>query len=325
MNKKVSIIIPVYNIENYIPKCIESVINQSYKDLEIILVDDGSTDDSNNICQHYAKEDERIKVTQQDNSGVSSARNKGLVYATGSYIIFIDGDDIIDANTIKYMIKNLPKDDSNNTLVSCASTRFQDSIGVKNTGEENTQLKREDAIANILYMKNMSSTPCGKLIPSKIAKSIKFNPKTTIAEDLDYIYRVMQKIDNEIFINRNLYYYRITPGSAMTKPFTKRRMDGFLSTRGIVSHALQTKNDRIIKAAKFRHFAEAFFILLSIGENRLKYRKQYKEACGELNKYKFNVAINKEAPKKFRLLAVLSIINVNLAMFLSKLKMGKKA
>ena len=98
----------------------------------------------------------------------------------------------------------------------------------------------------------------------------------------------------------------------------------FRSTKGIVSHALQKKDDRIIEAAKFRHFAEAFFILLSIGENRLKYRKQYKEACGELNKYKFNIATNKEAPKKFRLLAMLSIININLAMFLSKLKIRKK-
>lgn len=325
MNKIVSIIIPVYNIENYISKCIESVISQSYKDLEIILVDDGSTDDSNNICQHYAKEDDRIKVIQQDNSGVSSARNKGLACAKGDYVMFVDGDDAIDAKMIELMTEEMPSDDKTTTLVACSSTKCWDNLGQKCGNGKSIYFNREEAIKDCLYMKNTSNAPWTKLIPSKIAKSIKFNPKITIAEDLDYIYRVMQKIDNEIFINRNLYYYRITPGSAMTKPFTKRRTDGFLSTRGIVSHALQTKNDRIIKAAKFRHFAEAFFILLSIGENRLKYRKQYKEACGELNKYKFNVAINKEAPKKFRLLAVLSIINVNLAMFLSKLKMGKKA
>lgn len=325
MNKIVSIIIPVYNIENYIPKCIESVINQSYKDLEIILVDDGSTDDSNNICQHYAKEDDRIKVIQQYNSGVSSARNKGLACAKGDYVMFVDGDDAIDAKMIELMTEEMPSDDKTTTLVACSSTKCWDNLGQKYGNGKSIYFNREEAIKDCLYMKNTSNAPWAKLIPSKIAKSIKFNPKITIAEDLDYIYRVMQKIDNEIFINRNLYYYRITPGSAMTKPFTKRRMDGFLSTRGIVSHALQTKNDRIIKAAKFRHFAEAFFILLSIGENQLKYRKQYKEACGELNKYKFNVAINKEAPKKFRLLAVLSIININLAMFLSKLKMGKKA
>ncbi len=325
MNKTVSIIIPVYDVENYISKCIESVISQSYKDLEIILVDDGSTDDSNNICQRYAKEDDRIKVIQQDNSGVSSARNKGLACAKGDYVMFVDGDDAIDAKMIELMMEEMPSDDKTATLVACESTKCQDNLGQKYGNGKSIYFNREEAIKDCLYMKNTSNAPWAKLIPSKIAKSIKFNPKITIAEDLDYIYRVMQKIDNEIFINRNLYYYRITPGSAMTKPFTKRRMDGFLSTRGIVSHALQTKNDRIIKAAKFRHFAEAFFILLSIGENRLKYRKQYKEACGELNKYKFNVAINKEAPKKFRLLAVLSIINVNLAMFLSKLKMGKKA
>ncbi len=324
MNNLVSIIIPVYNIEKYISKCVESVINQSYKYLEIILVDDGSTDDSNNICQCYAKKDSRIKIIQQNNSGVSSARNKGLACAKGDYVMFVDGDDVIDVKIIELMMEETSSDNKTTTLVACASTKCRDNLGQKYGNGKSIYFNREEAIKDCLYMKNTSNAPWAKLIPSKIAKSIKFNPKITIAEDLDYIYKILQKIDNEVFINSNLYYYRIAPGSAMTKPFTERRMDGFIATREIVSHALKTGNNRMINAAKFRHFAEAFFVLSSIGGEQRKYREQYNIACDEFNKYRFSVIANKEAPKKFRLLAMLSIINIKLAIYLSKLRIRKK-
>lgn len=324
MNNLVSIIIPVYNVEGYIEQCLNSLINQTYSNLEIIIVNDGSTDKSSNICQIYAKKDSRIKVIQQNNKGVSSARNKGLAYAKGDYIMFVDGDDAVDINMIELLMKELLSNDKNVTLISCAPTKYWGNLGQKCGNDKNIYFNREEAVEDCLYMKNISNAPWAKLIPSKIAKSIKFNPKITIAEDLDYIYKILQKIDNEVFINSSLYYYRIAPGSAMTKPFTERRMDGFIATRGIVSHALKTGNDRMINAAKFRHFAEAFFVLSSIGGEQRKYRKQYNIACDEFNKYRFSVIANKEAPKKFRLLAVLSIINIKLAISLSKLRIRKK-
>ena len=321
MKNTVSIIIPIYNIQEYIKPCLESVLRQTYNDIELILIDDGSSDDSSSICDSYANQDNRVRVVHQKNLGVSAARNKGLAVATGEYIMFVDGDDMVDANMVTCMIDKISIN-SDCTLVSCAVTRHYNNFGV--SGEKVLRFNKTEASIDMLYMNNMDNGPCAKLIPSKIAKSIKFNPKITIAEDLDYIYKILQKIDNEVFINSSLYYYRIAPGSAMTKPFTERRMDGFIATRGIVSHALKTGNDRMINAAKFRHFAEAFFVLSSIGGEQRKYRKQYNIACDEFNKYRFSVIANKEAPKKFRLLAVLSIINIKLAISLSKLRIRKK-
>ena len=280
----------------------------------MILIDDGSSDDSSSICDSYANQDNRVRVVHQKNLGVSAARNKGLAVATGEYIMFVDGDDMVDANMVTCMIDKISIN-SDCTLVSCAVTRHYNNFGV--SGEKVLRFNKTEASIDMLYMNNMDNGPCAKLIPSKIAKSIKFNPKITIAEDLDYIYKILQKIDNEVFINSNLYYYRIAPGSAMTKPFTERRMDGFIATREIVSHTLKTGNNRMINAAKFRHFAEAFFVLSSIGGEQRKYREQY-------NKYRFSVIANKEAPKKFRLLAMLSIINIKLAIYLSKLRIRKK-
>ena len=321
MKNTVSIIIPIYNIQEYIKPCLESVLGQTHNDIEVILINDGSSDDSGSNCDSYANQDDRVRVIHQNNLGVSAARNKGLAATTGEYIMFVDGDDMIDTNMVAYMLDKASTN-SNCTLVSCAVTRHHNNIGI--SGENTLRFNKVEASIDMLYMNNMDNGPCAKLIPSKIAKSIKFNPKITIAEDLDYIYKILQKIDNEVFINSSLYYYRIAPGSAMTKPFTERRMDGFIATRGIVSHALKTGNDRMINAAKFRHFAEAFFVLSSIGGEQRKYRKQYNIACDEFNKYRFSVIANKEAPKKFRLLAVLSIINIKLAISLSKLRIRKK-
>lgn len=321
MKNTVSIIIPIYNIQEYIKPCLESVLRQTYNDIELILIDDGSSDDSSSICDSYANQDDRVRVVHQKNLGVSAARNKGLAVATGEYIMFVDGDDMVDTNMVTCMMDKISIN-SDCTLVSCAVTRHYNNFGV--SGEKVLRFNKTEASIDMLYMNNMDNGPCAKLIPSKIAQSIKFNPKITIAEDLDYIYKILQKIDNEVFINSNLYYYRIAPGSAMTKPFTERRMDGFITTREIVSHALKTGNNRMINAAKFRHFAEAFFVLSSIGGEQRKYREQYNIACDEFNKYRFSVIANKEAPKKFRLLAVLSIINIKLAISLSKLRIRKK-
>lgn len=321
MKNTVSIIIPIYNIQEYIKPCLESVLGQTHNDIEVILINDGSSDDSGSICDSYANQDDRVRVVHQKNLGVSAARNKGLEVATGEYIMFVDGDDMVDTNMVTCMMDKISIN-SGCTLVSCAVTRHYNNFGV--SGEKVFRFNKTEASIDMLYMNNMDNGPCAKLIPSKIAKSIKFNPKITIAEDLDYIYKILQKIDNEVFINSNLYYYRIAPGSAMTKPFTERRMDGFIATREIVSHALKTGNNRMINAAKFRHFAEAFFVLSSIGGEQRKYREQYNIACDEFNKYRFSVIANKEAPKKFRLLAVLSIINIKLAISLSKLRMRKK-
>ena len=321
MKNTVSIIIPIYNIQEYIKPCLESVLGQTHNDIEVILINDGSSDNSGSICDSYANQDDRVRVIHQKNLGVSAARNKGLAAATGEYIMFVDGDDMIDTNMVACMLDKVSTN-SNCTIVSCAVTRHHNNIGI--SGENTLRFNKVEAIIDMLYMNNMDNGPCAKLIPSKIAKSIKFNPKITIAEDLDYIYKILQKIDNEVFINSSLYYYRIAPGSAIMKPFTERRMDGFIATRGIVSHALKAGNDRMINAAKFRHFAEAFFVLSSIGGEQRKYHKQYNIACDEFKKYRFSVIANKEAPKKFRLLAVLSIINIKLAISLSKLRIRKK-
>ena len=109
MNPEISIIVPVYNVEKYLKRCIDSILNQSFTDFELILVDDGSTDNSGEIIDEYAIKDERIKVIHKENGGLSSARNVGIEYSKGNYIAFVDSDDYINKNMYKILYKNAIK------------------------------------------------------------------------------------------------------------------------------------------------------------------------------------------------------------------------
>lgn len=119
---KLSIIVPIYNAQNHLKKCIESIINQTEKDIEIILIDDGSTDDSLKICNEYQRKDFRINVIHQNNSGVSIARNQGIKIAKGEYIGFVDSDDWIDLDMFKRLLEEAKKTDAD--IVMCDAILF---------------------------------------------------------------------------------------------------------------------------------------------------------------------------------------------------------
>ena len=128
VNSLISIIVPVYNVQEYLPKCLDSIINQTYKNLEIILVDDGSTDNSGKLCDEYAERDKRIKIIHQKNSGQANARNKGIKESKGKYIAFVDSDDWIDEDFIETLEKYI----SNDNIVCCGYKEIYDDKVVEN-------------------------------------------------------------------------------------------------------------------------------------------------------------------------------------------------
>ena len=152
MNELVSIVVPIYNTEQYISKCIESLINQTYKNLEIILIDDGSTDNSFNICKKYQKEDERIKLFHKENGGVSSARNYGIKKATGEYICFCDSDDYYSLEALTIMTDTIR--DSNADL--CCFGRYGGSFENKYISKRENPLELLNYLSyiHIIHLKN---------------------------------------------------------------------------------------------------------------------------------------------------------------------------
>lgn len=232
---KLSIIVPVYNVEKYLEQCIESLINQTYKDIEIILVDDGSKDNSGNICEQYKDRDMRIKVIHKENEGVSKARNKGLELATGKYITFVDSDDYLELNAYEIIMKELEKEKA--TLLIYNYSEFSnDKIEKNNYFPEDTFLKTKEEIQLIQAL--TLAPEIGKYTPfqttffglgfcwNKIYKreiieqnKIRFNldNKTAIFEDGIFNYEYLENATSIKIINLNLYYYRIFNMSAMKR------------------------------------------------------------------------------------------------------------
>lgn len=218
----ISVIVPVYNVEPYVAKCIESIQNQSYQHLEIILVDDGSTDDSGDICDQYASYDDRIKVIHQENAGLSAARNTGIDIANGDYIAFVDSDDYIGLTVYEDML-HLLKD---NNLDIIEFTAFRDKNGTIIEGCNDGQLEifdKDDALK--LAFHDCFVAAWSKLYKRSAIGDVRF-PVGRKFEDSATSYLYVANANRVGHINRCYYYYRLNPNSITQTSFDpKSRWD----------------------------------------------------------------------------------------------------
>ncbi|MBQ9782222.1 MAG: glycosyltransferase family 2 protein [Clostridia bacterium] len=170
MNDLISVIVPVYNVQKYLPRCIESILNQSYKDIELILVDDGSPDNTGEICDYYAKKDSRVVVIHKENGGVSSARNAGLNIAKGKFINFVDSDDYIPNDSLENLI-NLQKENDAD-LVCCTFERLLQNGNIVQTKFYDKVLYIDNIKSEEvnIFLSNHFRGPCAKLYRSSILK-----------------------------------------------------------------------------------------------------------------------------------------------------------
>lgn len=214
MKELISIIVPVYNVEQYLDDCLISIINQTYKNLEIILIDDGSTDNSGKICDKYAEKYSRIIVIHKENGGVSSARNAGLHIARGVYIGFVDPDDWIAEDMYEVLYVNAKKYDVD---ISVCKFKIVTSRTCKKLTKKTNNAVSLSPKESMYYMlsckEGYSCGPCNKLYKKEIIK--KFNKKVSIAEDLLYNFDIYIKLKKcTVFVNSEKYFYYYRTGSA---------------------------------------------------------------------------------------------------------------
>lgn len=207
--KKISIIVPIFNSEKYLKRCLDSLIYQTYKNLEIILIDDGSNDDSLKICKNYQEKDKRIKIYSQRNQGVSAVRNKGLTIATGDYIAFVDSDDIISKNMYEILVECLEK---NNSDISCCKYIKFTNVYQFQLSTNSFNYSKNKALKLLLEEKEITNFLWDKLFKKELFTNVKFQ-ENMIFEDLDVIYKIITKT-NKITINNSiLYAYYQRPNS----------------------------------------------------------------------------------------------------------------
>ncbi|MDO5379590.1 MAG: glycosyltransferase [Acidaminococcaceae bacterium] len=203
----ISVIVPVYNVEKYLPKCVESIVNQTYKNLEIILVDDGSTDKSGEICDGYSLKDCRIKVIHKKNGGLSDARNVGLDICTGEYIGFVDSDDYIDKDMYRALYKFSEK--NNLDVVMCGSYYVLENNILKSKSFEPKVLDQKKEIIKEIFINKyggVSVSVCNKLYKNTVLEGLKFEYGKT-SEDVFFVLKWIEKTKCFGRISDNKYFY----------------------------------------------------------------------------------------------------------------------
>lgn len=205
MNKKISIIVPIYNMEQYLERCLLSLIHQDYQNLEIILINDGSTDNSINICNKYKKIDNRIIVINKAHSGLSDTRNIGIKKATGDYIGFVDSDDYIDKDMFKNLIEGAEKYKCEISMCDLVET-YNPNEKAKRNPLNYIKMNKKQALEQLLYDKNIGNYVIDKLFSKTLFDNISF-PIGKLYEDISTTYKLFIKANNIIYIPTTMYYY----------------------------------------------------------------------------------------------------------------------
>lgn len=281
-NDLISVIVPVYNVEKYLKKCIESIRNQTYSNIEIILINDGSTDNCGLICDEYSKIDDRIKVFHKENTGQASARNLGIRKANGEFLCFIDSDDYIDNEMIDELYKACIK---NNVDISWCDKILEIENNKKSIAcicDKECKMTKVEALRKVLLH---DTSTCDKLYRKNIFEEVTF-PEDRFFEDIIAIYKIIEKSDYVFHVGKPYYHYYQHSDSTVHKEFHINKMDYAYNAKEFYNHICNNYKE-------LREEANAYYILVltSVIGDLYKYRKNFKKQYEELlDEYK--IALN---------------------------------
>lgn len=248
----ISVIVPTYKVEDYLENCIKTLIGQTYKDLQIILVDDGSPDNCPSICDEWAEKDDRIVVIHKENGGVSSARNLGIEKATGDYISFIDPDDVISNDYYEIMINSI----GDCECALCGFQEFSNSITFNDEIQEVSYLTNDEALKlGICMHPEIYFVVWNKIIKSEIAKQCRFDETMKNAEDSLFAFNIIKSCSKVCVISKKMYGYYLRDNGAVAKIDIKGRLD-ILKMLNTVNDYYQNNGDKAVK----KHSKETYFM-----------------------------------------------------------------
>lgn len=323
MNKKIklSVIVPVYNVEKYLKKCIESIIRQTYKNLEIILVDDGSPDNCGKICDEYAKIDSRIKVIHKKNGGLSDARNVGICHATGEFITFVDSDDWLELDMYEYLIDNAIK---NKVKLSVCGVKVFDQ-GTDTYRYDYSMIKViEDVVEKKEYMKMVFLNiwaAWDKIYHKSLFNNVQF-PIGEFNEDEAIMLQVIDQCDSIFVSNKPLYIHFVRTNESLTaKKFNPRKIDWYKHCKENLLF-INMKYPELLDEARYRYYISLIWCLNNMTCNPKFYKKEISNLKRCLKKDIFKILSNKYLNKKEKIRCLFFVLNYdiycNLVKFLNK-------
>ena len=322
----ISVVVPIYNVEKYLDRCIKSIINQTYENLEIILVDDGSQDKSGEICDLWKLKDNRIKVIHKKNGVLSDARNTGMDLSTGQYISFIDSDDWINEKFYEILINSMDK--YNADIVACAVKKVymeKTILNNENILSENRTytFNTENALENLIDENILTQTVWNKLYKRECIKDVIFE-FGKIHEDEFWTYQVIGNAKKVVYIDEELYYYLQRSGSIMGKPFSLSRIDA-LEARYRRLNYMKIKFPKLEWKAKKSVFLFALYLYqCMIRTNNVENKEQCKKLIKQyIDNIIFNTKEIKRLSKKEKIWIFMAKISLDFTCkFRNLLKIG---
>lgn len=285
----ISVIVPVYNVQDYLARCLDSILAQTYQNLEIILVNDGSKDNSGAICDEYAARDDRIQVIHKENGGLSTARNAGLDLAAGEYLSFIDSDDWIASDAYEHLMNLVERYQVQ--LVSGGNYDVYGDSGKMKLGlcpEKEEVITAEEFVGRIFLWQGCDSSVCDKLFHRDLFVTFRF-PVGKVSEDVALTYKIVLGAECVAMSERPFYYYYHRTGSiSRTAEITEQSFHFSQHTQAIYAYIRQN-HPAIESQARYLRVRALAHILLSLEQSeesvRQKFRKEYRYARKELQKH----------------------------------------
>ena len=320
MQPLISVIIPIYNVEPYLKECVDSVIAQSYKNIEIILVDDGSPDRCGEICDEYKKKDERIVVIHKENGGLSSARNAGLDICQGEYISFIDSDDYVSPYFIEILYKGVCFNNADVTTIIGAKQflvgeDYRPQLASSSEECKIEKLDKKIAIEKLCYQ-TIANGVQYRLYKKEIFKDIRF-PVGFVFEDVATTYKTFIAANRMSIIDADIYAYRVRKDSIVRMKFSEKKMVVIPITKTMFSEICQY-DDKFTYPAASRAFAQNYHVFLQVPFSD---KKNMELIWNEMVKYRRFVLKdkNKQIRKKNKVGALTTYLGMNMAYFFGRL------
>lgn len=265
-----SIIVPVYKTKKYLDKCVSSLIEQTYSDIEIILVDDGSPDECGLMCDEWTKKDERIKVVHRKNGGLSAARNSGMEIAKGDYISFIDSDDYIDENMFLMLMSAVKA--NNADIAECAYIKVGESEDEELKARQNAEKSEEvlvfsayEAMEELIYERNIHQVVWNKVYSKKAIDNLKFR-EGKINEDEFFTYKVVGNSEKVISLKAQLYFYVQHENSIMSSGYSIKRLDAIEALKERMEY-VKEKFPKLYSLAKASYLCSCMYAHQCLARN----------------------------------------------------------
>ena len=325
MNELISVIVPVYNVEKYLRKAVQSIQNQTYKHLEIMLINDGSTDSSGDICDELANSDSRIVVIHKKNGGVSTARNEAQKLAKGNYVIYVDSDDYIHEEMIQSLYEQLIAENAD--VSSCSVMNVYQNSQTPQCSDENLYFvyNQEEFLREYLIGQRVQGTLGNKLIRKEITDQLEF-PVGKIYEDAYYHLQLVQVAKKYVVHTKPYYYYYHRNQSLTTNPYHERDLV-YLDVYQKFYDLVQQQYPRIINEAFFR-LSYAYFYIFDkmLVEENFESLADYPRVRNYLKQHAFEIAKNTIFQKGRRIAAIALKINIHLyrKLMLANMEKNKK-